>query len=63
MFVKPFRTLFLNVRRSNKLLYLVIFLNRNQPACFDMLQNELATIQRRIQEPFHIKERSLSDKI
>ena len=51
------------IQGKKKLVYLVIFFIRNQPASLDMLQNELVKVHRRIREPCYIKERSLSDKI
>ena len=48
---------------KNKVVCLVIILGRNQPASLDMLQSELITVQTRIQEPWHIKERALSNII
>ena len=41
--------------------FFVIFLGRHQPAMLDMLENELVTARKRIQEAYHIKEKPLCD--
>ena len=48
---------------QNMVVGLVTFLSKNQPASLHMLQSELVTVQIRIQQPFHIKEISLSNSI
>ena len=56
-----FSKTFSNMHRQSKVSSLVIFFSRYQPATLYMLQNELVTVQRRIQKLWHIEKRSLLD--
>ena len=60
MFLLAFPNTFLTYA---KIVCLVIFLNRKQPVSLDMLQSELVTVQRWIQELCPIKKRALSNSI